>query len=198
MDIKLTQGNKKLGKDTFIMNITSATNCPSAKLGLCEVIKEKDGSINTWNCYAFRPEKFYPNCLPFREAQTRIFENTSGKDLANQIILKANSKRTNLINYLRFSESGDFRKQEDITRMGVISELIKEANISTYGYTARHDLSYDNKPKSLVINGQGFMVDNKINVVDSIQGLKNVCPGNCRSCDLCKVPGKREINILRH
>lgn len=45
-------GNKKLGEDTLIANITSAEHCPSKELGLCKVEQ---------CCYAKKCERIYPN-----------------------------------------------------------------------------------------------------------------------------------------
>ena len=39
MKILFTKGNKKLPKTTYILNVGSALNCPSDRLGLCEVSK---------------------------------------------------------------------------------------------------------------------------------------------------------------
>ena len=39
IEIKVRNGNSKIGKDTFILNITSATDCPTKKLGLCKIPK---------------------------------------------------------------------------------------------------------------------------------------------------------------
>lgn len=47
-------GNRKLPKETLIVNITSAQNCPSDKLGFC-----KHSKI----CYAKKCERIYKNYL---------------------------------------------------------------------------------------------------------------------------------------
>ncbi len=47
-------GNSKLPKETLIVNITSAQNCPSDKLGLCNCSKV---------CYAKKCERIYKNYL---------------------------------------------------------------------------------------------------------------------------------------
>lgn len=47
-------GNRKLPAETLIVNITSAQNCPSDKLGFCEI-----SSV----CYAKKCERIYKNYL---------------------------------------------------------------------------------------------------------------------------------------
>ena len=47
-------GNKKLPKETLIVNITSAQNCPSDKLVFCKLSKI---------CYAKKCERIYKNYL---------------------------------------------------------------------------------------------------------------------------------------
>ena len=37
MNIKVKRGNSKLAKDTFVINITSYTDCPSRHLGFCSL-----------------------------------------------------------------------------------------------------------------------------------------------------------------
>ena len=49
-DLLLSNGNSKIGNDTMILNMGSAMNCPSKKLGLCKL-----GS----KCYALKAEKLY-------------------------------------------------------------------------------------------------------------------------------------------
>ena len=48
----LSFGNKKLSNSTAILNITSALQCPSRKLGLC-------GLSDPSKCYALRSERIY-------------------------------------------------------------------------------------------------------------------------------------------
>ena len=46
-----SRGNKKLGEDTLIANLTSAEHCPAKELGLCRVEQY---------CYAKKCERIYP------------------------------------------------------------------------------------------------------------------------------------------
>jgi len=62
--MKFKRGNKKLGKDTLIFNMTSATNCPSKRLGLCQLKGRCESK-----CYALRAEKRFPAVLEYREEQ---------------------------------------------------------------------------------------------------------------------------------
>ena len=96
-NFEYTIGNKKIGKDTLIFNMGSATNCPSKKLGLCKHCDK---------CYALKAEKMYPQVLPFRQKQEKYWLNTSIDLIIDDFVL-ALTKHKN-IKYVRFNESGDF------------------------------------------------------------------------------------------
>lgn len=121
MELKVSNGNTKVGKDTFIMNITSATDCPAKKLGLCKIAKV---------CYALQPELRWKNkvrnCLRYRRQQTKMFDTFHAKKLADMLIEKARSKRKVDIKYLRISEAGDFRSQADVEKISTIADILKK------------------------------------------------------------------------
>jgi hypothetical protein len=182
MKIKVSNGNSKIGKDTFILNITSATDCPTKKLGLCKIPKQ---------CYALQPElrwtnKHHGNILCSRRLQTKIFDSLTPKEIAKQIIQKAKNKIKYQIKYLRIHESGDFRNQKDVNKISRIADYLAKEDIRVYGYAARSDLKYSNLSKNLVLNGSYFMIHNQFFPVMNYSKEAIKCIGNCRICNLCK------------
>ena len=181
-------GNKKLGKDTIILNITSATDCPSKKLGLCKHCKY---------CYAMKAERIYPQVKPFRDQQSIDFHSQTAESIANEIIGINKGKRDKL-KYLRVSEAGDFIDQVDLDKIYFIAELLKDHGIKVYGYTARKDLSFKHS-ENITLNGSGFMLDNNFYVVDKhSENDAYKCLGDCKACELCKTSGKKNIAVEKH
>jgi len=184
-------GNLKIGYNTIIFNIGSAHTCPSAKLGLCQL-------QNTKTCYAYRDECRYKETLKYRNRQLKYWVNVSVhqfiKDIGN-ICTKSPVK----IKYMRFNESGDIRNKNDIEKINFIAKWLKaEYNIITYLYTARRDLINDlMQAKYIIINGSGFMINNKFEAVKEYTN-KNHCPGDCSHCNKCKTIGNKVIQVLIH
>lgn len=194
--IKCSVGNLKVGKDTLIMNITSATECPSRRLGLCQV--------PAGACYALRAERQYPQVLPYRNSQTEIWDSLSAEEIAEDVKVLARRKRKVPIKYLRMQESGDFRHHGDLAKMSRIADLLRGV-VRVYTYTARRDLfqSPVRTSDNLVINGSGFMVDNNFRVVNKDQlqpgpKCRGIKGGGCFGCPLCKTKGRKVIQeVLR-
>jgi hypothetical protein len=185
--IKLSNGNKKIGNDTLIINFNSATDCPSRNLGLCNIDEGK--------CYALKAERIWPQVLPYRRMQALYWNSTSSDRIAADL-LSAISRKKNPIKYIRFSESGDFDNQLDVDKLKDVALRLSEVTI--YGYTARRDLRYNNLPDNLIINGSGFMVSNMFTATREIRSGQIQCPGNCRNCNLCKQDRKLDIKVLYH
>lgn len=196
--IRTSNGNLKVGKDTLIINITSATDCPSRRLRLCQV---PEGA-----CYALKSEneKFRPAVLPYRRDQKRIWDELSAEEIAQDFKVIASRKRKIPLKYVRFQESGDFRGYDDLQKMNRIADLLTGV-LKCYTYTARSDLfgSPVRISPNLVINGSGFMVDNEFRVVNKenvtkgprCRGIKG---GGCMGCVLCKTKGGKVIQeVLR-
>lgn len=187
--IKVSKGNHKLGTDTLILNITSAAACPSKAKGLCKI---------PGKCYAAKAERQYPQVGPYREGQTKVWDKSPAEELAIDLVGIINRSRSP-IRYLRFSEAGDFRHQEDVNKMSRIAELIAPHGIKVYGYTARNDLDYSRVSSNMTVNGSGFMVHNSFTAAASVDpGKELVCPGNCRICDKCKEHNGLEIKVKYH
>ena len=185
--LKISNGNSKIGKDTLILNITSATDCPSKKLGLC---KHAD------KCYAMKAERQYKQVLPFRREQTMQWDrgvyNIYDEIIKMPKVIKGNIK------YLRFSESGDFRSQEDINNMSLLAEWLKERNIYIYGYTARKDLDFSNVSDNMTVNGSGFMLHNEFKAVYEYSNNALQCLGDCKICNRCKYRTGKTIEVKYH
>jgi len=178
-------GNKKLGKDTCIFNMTTACHCPSFKKGFCKI---------RGLCYALHAELIFPDPLEFRLQQQSVWKHETAMSIASSLMRQMNRRKIKT-KYIRFSESGDFDTQADVDKMSRIAELVKT---QFYGYSNRPDLDFSNMPDNVSVNGHGFMASNQINVVPEATGENYVCPGNCRNCNVCKFSGSRIIEIEEH
>lgn len=182
-------GNHKLGKDTIIFNMTSATDCPSHKLGLCKIGKTR--------CYAMKAERCYPQVLPFRRRQERTWDSIKPSEFVSRIAyIKSHNSS---LKYLRFSESGDFKSQSDVRKMSSIAKGLSSLGIRVYGYTARKDLDYSKVHSNMVVNGSGFQVHNEFTATDSLgPRFDHVCGGDCRKCNWCKGRHGHTIAVKFH
>jgi len=176
----------------------AAQDCPSKALGFCRVGDR---------CYARKAEKLYKNVLPYRTRQHNYWRNTAENSIA--VDFDRLLKRIRVpIRYLRFNESGDFYSQEDVEKLSNLARFLKEShNITTYGYTARQDLNFEDvhflvKGSSHDSGNNGKTVVMKMNVIQAnlstlpIEERKTwtVCPMSCKACDICKEPNG--INII--
>lgn len=147
------EGNKKLSNKILIFNMDSSKECMSRKLGLCEI-----GS----KCYELGLEN-YPNVIKHHQQQKEYWDTHSKEFLAKKFLLYSEFSD---IEFIRFNESGDFKNQEDVDKLVYIANYLlnNNSNIIIYGYTHRKDLNFDKRPKNLIINGSGFMLDNNFKV----------------------------------
>lgn len=178
-------GNRKLPRSTAIFNITSSTDCPSAKLGLCSICNI---------CYAKKAERLYPAVLPYRRRQTQFWDNSTVEEFCGRL------EDTKL---LRISESGDFRNQLDVSKISKIADNLKKRGTGVYVYTARRDLNFSRVSANLTITGSEFMVHNafmsvpKYHLDAEVQRAKAegkrvwICQANCRKCNVCS----RRLNL---
>jgi hypothetical protein len=178
-------GNKKIGKDTLIFNIGSAKACPSMLKGLCTICNAGK------TCYAFKAERLYKGCLPYRQRQAKYWLGNDSTTITLDII-QAIKKHKN-IKYIRVNESGDFYTQACVTKLLEIAGNIPA--IRFYTYTARKDLILKHSVDNLTLNGSGFMADNEFKAVKELQATDIKCAGDCRDCNLCKYKtGKIIVN----
>lgn len=175
-------GNTKLPKHTLIVNLTSATNCPSEQLGFC-----KCNDI----CYAKKCEriyKAYKNKNIVVESQMQQWTEDDIKGMLDCYITNAPLA----IKYVRLNEAGDFFDQQTVNRWSNISNwLFEKFNIKTYCYTCRGDLNFDNVSFSVNSSTSNiksadrwfFCIDKK--QFDQLPKKSVTCKGNCRLCKLC-------------
>ena len=213
--LTLSNGNTKLGPDTLVINMTSATDCPSRRLGLCQLSNPAD-------CYALKAERLYKECLPYRRRQADYYQNTTINRVIgdiNAIIDQANRskhvKAVGGIRYIRFSESGDFTNQNKIRKLDLIALAIKyhHPEVQFYGYSARSDLDFSRSPH-LIVRGSGhdngnagrvivrtLTADQKAQRTIIIDGTEYlICPGRCFGCTICKShdTAQRPLLIPKH
>lgn len=208
-NLELSLGNSKLGDDTIIFNMGSASECPSAKLGYCKLGK---------HCYALKAETQYPSVGVYRNRQQAYWLNTSAHDIGNDIINALKSKRARVngkliplidkVKYFRFNEAGDFHTQACVEKLNIIASMLAYYDITTYGYTARKDLDVSGK----LFNCKGSGHDNGNNgktiarpqavlwneTYEELGTEYTVCPMDCTICDLCKTSDGLNIVFPRH
>jgi hypothetical protein len=188
--LKYSQGNRKIGSDTMIINISSAKDCSAGKAGNCPLYENG-------RCYAMKAERIYPQVLPYREAQKAIWNRYSAHAIANEII-DINKGKRNKFKYLRLNESGDFQGQADVWKLSTIADTLKAEGIKVYTYTHQKDLDYTGLSDNLTINSSWKDKDihNKFlsypaKTVNRIMRLKTNkkiinCIGDCSKCNACK------------
>lgn len=196
-------GNRKLGRDTLVLNMGSAKNCPSKALGMCLV---------TGCCYATKAERLYPGALPYRERQAAFWKSHSAQEINNRFDELLISKKrqghqlVDSIRFLRINESGDFWGQACVDKAEAVADhLADKYGIITYGYTARADLDYTGL-SWLIIRGSGIderplgMAGVTKVVEKGEKPGKNwvICPGNCKACNVCKSHLDQNVAFVRH
>jgi hypothetical protein len=200
MPLKLLHSisNAKLGKDTMIFNMGSATDCASRKKGMCQVC------VGGGKCYALKAEIQYSgdtsSAIRKRRLQGEQWKSFSIDNLAKQFKDIANAHSE--VYFLRINESGDFNNQEDIDKASMLADKLKGV-VTVYMYTARKDLDFSDLSSNLVINGSGFMIDNEFRFIPKkhikdIKPTDTVCSGDCPNCTYCKEKKKRVIKIKEH
>lgn len=193
--IKLKFGNTKLGNDTLILNMGPAETCPSKKKGYCEVINKGI------TCYAYKAERCYKRATPaYRRAQEEYWKTTPAKQILADIIGRL-EKRKIKTRFFRFNESGDFYTQRDVRKLSTIAEGLKARGITTYGYTARRDLDF--KGAKFLVKGSGHSKGNngRTTVLDKGEQPPRgyiICPGSCKTCNICKEDTKTNIAFRKH
>lgn len=220
--LNMSNGNKKIGEDTLIFNITSATDCPSKSLGLCHI---PDGK-----CYALKAEKLYPGCLSYRRKQAEYFDARNSYGIAHdiyQVLTKrivdkyknGQRKLMDRIKYIRFSECGDFRSQTDVDKLNEAAEALNfvlndrdgKKPIIWYGYSSRSDLDFSNADSLLVKGSAHTNGNNGVTVSGTLEesekgrktiirnGVRHlVCKGDCSTCKICKLKKSTPLFIPLH
>ena len=206
-----SKGNLKIGTDTIIFNMGSATNCPSKLAGLCDI-----------NCYAMKPEIQYPKCMPYRDRQEAYWLSHSADEIAMDLC-GALERHKKTVRFVRINESGDLHSSECLTKLIKIAKIVRDMfpKVTLYTYTHRRDLvnskTYKRLPKNLVLNTSNFKRKglNTFQAIPEIQvhsmiEIKNVkekilnfgvdfaCMGDCTVCGYCKKSHGKKIGVPLH
>lgn len=186
----VSRGNRKIGKDTLILNLHTATDCAAKDMCLLRNV-----------CYAWSNERIRPTVLAFRKRQDEIWRSNP----ASYFIEEFKKLKRGDIRYIRFQEAGDFEGQADLDKLSEIAEGLT-ALFYCYTYTCRYDLDFSHHSNNLIISGSEFMVDNmyvplktaayNLLLEESPHALR--CPGDCRHCTLCKTGGQKIIYQKMH
>ena len=195
-DLLCHEGNVKIPSSTAIFNFSSATDCISAKMGLCAA--SKFGVA----CYAKKAEREYrPFTLPYRRRQEKFWKDITAEQFVTQFLL-LNSRKRNPFNAIRFSECGDFHNQQELDKAERIATLLSRFKIKCYCYTSRKDLSFTSV-KNLIVSGSGFIKPGITKTFKIIGNKKDkpkgwsICKGSCRICNRCMIKGLHTA-VLSH
>lgn len=177
------RGNKKIGRDTLIFSIDTATDCIGNHNGLCSVCQE---------CYAKKSEQRFTTSYIFKMNQRRQFILLDVYELIklfSDVIEHTNTP----IRYIRWNEGGELRTIEELKKINQISDYLGVVyGIQSYIYTSRQDIIEQIRKSHLsiyltintsYINNKGF---NSFVAVDKVPRDAIACKGDCRYCDLCK------------
>ena len=176
-----TFGNKKLDRTIATFNFTSASECPSRSLGLCQL-------EDCTRCYAYKDELRSRYALLMHHRQRSFWHSCSVDTFLSQFFYERGNRH---VFALRFSVAGDVEDQASINKLSDIVLYLNSKGIHCYTYTARCDLEWNHARRSgLVVNGSGWKASNKVIVKDKITRIGKrqvVCPGKCGpgKCTLC-------------
>lgn len=139
----LTFGNNKVARNTGIFNMNSATDCPNADsteenptdTGVCQV---------PWAaCYAHKAENIYADTLKKRRLQEYLWDSIESPEVWAKAFRSVKNRKRSSFDYLRVSESGDFRHEQDIEKWNQIAKRLT-GEIDVYTYSASHKLDWSN------------------------------------------------------
>jgi hypothetical protein len=196
----LTFGNRKLGSDVAIFNMSTSQDCPSRKLGLCRTINKG------YRCYAQKSEiQYKEHCLNHRRSQEHEWRTKRDTQLLQEFSTRIKRRKLET-RYVRYNESGDFHDQSDITKLSFVAGGLKEEfGIITFGYTARSDLCFEGA--NFLVKGSGFPgKDGQTTVIGKNETPPKgftICPESaqvhsCRFCNLCKCEFPFNIAFVSH
>jgi len=207
----ISAGNTKINDRTAIFNMNSAHDCPNygtrengeSKTGYCQVPKEE--------CYAAVAEDIYSGPLAYRRRQEYLWDSMP-PELWAKAFRSLNSRKRKPFDTIRFSEAGDFRSDEDIRRVNIISGML---DVDVYTYSASHKLNWDLAENFTVnaSNDRADYGDRRYVAVESPEDIPDGairCPhdyqkangsdnpvkcGTCRSCISKDGP---DVHIVMH
>lgn len=195
LELRLTFGNKKLPTSTAIFNMTTAHDCPSLKLGLCQMPRP------TSKCYAMGPEWFSKDVCAHRNRQMEYWSSVTAREFVRDFLAQVTRRNGTLkVDKLRFNEAGDFRGQADVRKTENIARILKAYGVTTYLFTARKDLDFS-KIEHLIVNGSNFRPyrgGNIFRAVPEASGKHPVCPGSCKTCTRCSRNHGGIVEVVYH
>jgi hypothetical protein len=214
----LTFGNNKVAKNTGIFNMNSATDCPNADstesdqtdTGVCQVPWE--------SCYAHKSENIYKDTLKKRRLQEYMWDNVDAVTFADAL-LRVKARKRSAFDYLRVSESGDFRHRGDIIKWDVIAERL-QGEIQVYTYSASHKLDWS-EAEHFTVNQSNGLADYGDRLFSAMSDAENIpddaifCPfeaaaqngvetdsrpkcGECTACIEPESEQSRDVYITIH
>lgn len=202
-DLEVSLGNSKLPITTMIYNMSTAINCSSNKLGLCEFGTNGKGKLKN-KCYALQAEKMYTTCRDFRLRQESYWNDTNIKTIISHISLALRTGKGKNVNAIRFNESGDFKTKKCITKLIKIAKAFPQIKI--YTYTHRSDLlksiKIEDLPSNLNINlsyinnkkgFNTFILDTQYTTEKTIE-----CKKCFKGCTLCQKGNDLNISVKIH
>lgn len=199
--------NSKL-KDIKALNFSDALNCPSHRLGYCQLC---DKNL----CYAYQGQKrasntttnngfkcmnsYYNSILSIKAIE--LLKHDAGLYYKFVEYIKANHT------IIRFNQIGDFKDETDYNLL--INLALDCPDTVFYGYSARDDLlkGYGEgihalfSPINLFINGSNKQYTNRFQTTTNIkQHLNNPkkCIGDCMNCKKCYTLRGQTISCLLH
>lgn len=185
----VSYGNRKLPNYTAVMNIGSAKNCPSKALGMCNAV------ACGVTCYAEKAEVLYKAVFPCRERNSVMWLSMTTTEAIFTIMASVRKKK---VKYFRINESGDFYSQECVQKMDDIAKALITVGIKLYDYTSRSDLDYSKI--SFTLYGSGFYKKGLTGYTDIItdkhEKIGFVCPGSCKTCNVC-AEGKKAVVLFK-
>lgn len=190
-----TRGNKKIGTDTLIFSISTATDCIAHSVQCCAVCN---------CCYAKKSEQRFCASYLHKLNQQRQFIICSIDELITLFSKVIDASKTN-IKYIRWNEAGELRNYNDFEKINAISEAIgQKYNIQSYIYTSRADLveqmNIDEVSRHLTVN-TSFTNNKGLNsfvAVDKIPTDAIACTADCRNCTLCKTTHGKTVYCKKH
>lgn len=189
-------GNKKIPLDHAIVNIVSATDCPSAKLGMCGLANK---------CYARAEESRWKKTRQCNDNRHEVYNHLSDTEwigLIRDYIDEYERLKGMPVVAIRIHEAGDFIDQHSVERVNMLAEIMAERNITVYAWTSRTDLDFSNRKFILNASTQ------KVNSYDrlflgkpelwvlgrTLNDFEYICPGFCDGCDVCSE--KNHIKVV--
>jgi hypothetical protein len=169
--LKIAWGNRKIPRDTLILNMGPAYLCPSDMGGYCDLgFWGGEVSQERGTCYALATERAYPGASAARTVSMIQWWLLPPSFFANNIIAAIHGRRS-VTKFVRFNESGNFwrgkysgqRANEVLTgeeKLRAVMHLVNQdekcRNIRFYTYTHNKDVKVKLFPPNMTVNASGF------------------------------------------